>query len=320
VGVLPLVIKNAMLFGEPLAPFVMLHSASSGILEQSWYTPENTRWIVETYPLALVFGSYPMQHGTLSFLWLALLPLVLCLLTTWRAGHYSQLTVLTIAALCGLAAWLAIKASVFAPRYILPCLLMFYPIVAAGAEKATRSGRLTLLRVAVPAAVISSLAIAGFALSNALADTRLYVAGLPSAWGHEFWRAARVINDESKPGTRVFVAGYYTLPLRGDLLQCMTRPPESALVLNAKTSEQMWENLYALGADWMFLQVPSHGRSFVSKIDITAAPTWLRVDEIKITAITLVYRLTLLAPAPMARKSCQPDSHGAFMVTSSAAR
>jgi hypothetical protein len=319
-GVLPLIIKNAMLFGEPLAPFVMLHSASSAILEQSWYTPENTRWIVVTYPLALVFGNYPMQHGTLSFLWLALLPLALCfVLPTWRTARCSRLTVLTIAALCGLVAWLTIKASVFAPRYILPCLLMLYPIVAAGAEKATQSGRLTLLRAAVPAAVLSCLAIAGFALGNALAETRLYIAGPASAWGHEFWRAARIINEESKPGARTFVAGYYTLPLRGDLLQCMIRPPESALVLNAKTSEQMWENLYMLGADWMFLQIPSHGRSFVSKIDITAAPTWLRVDEIKITAITLVYRLTLVAPAPVVRKSCKPDSHGTFMVTSSAA-
>jgi hypothetical protein len=57
----------------------------------------------------------------------------------------------------------------------------------------------------------------------------------------------------------------------------------------------------------MFLQTPSHGRSFVGKIDITAAPTWLRVDELKNTATTLVYRLILIPPAPLARKSCTRD-------------
>src|ERR1039458_7592477 len=71
-GVMPLVLKNAVLLHEPFAPFYMLHSPSSGILEQSWYSAENTRWIVLTYPLALVFGSYPMQHGNLSLLLRAL--------------------------------------------------------------------------------------------------------------------------------------------------------------------------------------------------------------------------------------------------------
>jgi hypothetical protein len=57
-----------------------------------------------------------------------------------------------------------------------------------------------------------------------------------------------------------------------------------------------------------------------SKIDITVAPKWLRVDEIKIDAATLVYRLSLVAPAPIARRSSEPDSHGAFTATSSADR
>ncbi len=76
---IPHFIKNALLFGEPFAPFLTLHGQASHITSQRWFSPETTAEIVAVYPLALVFGRYPMMGGTLSPLLLMVAPLVIFL-------------------------------------------------------------------------------------------------------------------------------------------------------------------------------------------------------------------------------------------------
>ena len=133
-GAAPVVAKNWVLFNEPLAPFVYLNGSSGVAFDQAWYSPENTRWIVLTYPFALTLGKYPMQHGTLSALTLALWPLIL-LRSETSPRVTPALRNLTIAALVAVLAWIVARPSVLAPRYILPALLSFIPIVAFGMER-----------------------------------------------------------------------------------------------------------------------------------------------------------------------------------------
>ena len=64
--VCPHILKNYELFGEPFAPFYFFRENSASLLEQKWFSPDITRHIVMTYPIALTFGQYPMQGGGLS--------------------------------------------------------------------------------------------------------------------------------------------------------------------------------------------------------------------------------------------------------------
>ena len=72
----PHVLKNAVLFSQPFAPFGV---ASGGWAEQTWFGPATTRRLLLTYPLALTFGDYWAQLGHLSPLVLAYLPLAFLL-------------------------------------------------------------------------------------------------------------------------------------------------------------------------------------------------------------------------------------------------
>lgn len=133
--VIPHLLKNGVLFGEPLAPF--LSSGGQSWLSQTWYTPEITGYIVLTYPLALVFGRYPMQYGNLSPLILAFAPLAF-LLPRPRSIAGSRLVQITLAAAMGVVIWVILCPSILAPRYILSPLLMFIPLAARSAEYVTQ--------------------------------------------------------------------------------------------------------------------------------------------------------------------------------------
>jgi len=121
----PQLLKNAVLFGAPLAPF--LGTGQDNWLEQVWFSAADTRYIVLTYPLALVFGRYPMQGGGLSLLILAFAPLV-CFMA--RPRTISPLVAVTSAAVAGTVVWVVLRPSVIAPRYFLTTLLLFVPLVA----------------------------------------------------------------------------------------------------------------------------------------------------------------------------------------------
>ncbi|MBU3584548.1 hypothetical protein ICN41_11175, partial [Polynucleobacter sp. 15G-AUS-farblos] len=55
-------IKNAVIYQDPFAPFLQFQATTPSFpLGQAWMSPQNTHWILWTYPLAFTFGLYPMQ-------------------------------------------------------------------------------------------------------------------------------------------------------------------------------------------------------------------------------------------------------------------
>lgn len=138
-GMLPHLAKNQLLFGEPLAPFVFLHSSGLKWADQVWFSAENTRYILLTYPVALTFGLYPMQDGNISPLILALLPLWISYKKK-NSFLQNKLFIVTAAAVIGVIVWMIARPSVMAPRYILATLLLFVPLAARGAERIMGKG------------------------------------------------------------------------------------------------------------------------------------------------------------------------------------
>jgi hypothetical protein len=218
---LPQLLKNGMLFEAPLAPFVGGQS-DGNLLSQVWFSSEDTRKILLTYPLALVFGRYPMQGGGLSFLFLAFLPFLAWMArpASWRM---SMTVAVTVAGLSGVLAWMLLRPSVIAPRYILASLLLLVPILAIAAEdvlaKKTaplvlRAGTTLTVLFAIAASFwhllpIPSAIISGF-------DSKGNACSLASPECDSFQKLSEI----ARPGDRLLIAAYYPYWLTPALLQC----------------------------------------------------------------------------------------------------
>ncbi len=136
----PNVLKNTILFGEPLAPCHFFVSPHRSEMDGSVLSLAETRYILSIYPLALVFGRFSNMGWSLSPLFLAFFPLGFFLP---RAGSLFRSTLfqLMVAALTGLIAWNLFRPSNFAPRYLLPTLLVLGLLPAAAAEFVSRTER-----------------------------------------------------------------------------------------------------------------------------------------------------------------------------------
>jgi len=241
-GVAPLVMKNTVVFGQPLAPLVLFGVGPTPWLQQTWFPPETTRWIVLTYPLALTYGKYPMQAGTLSVLWLAFLPMML--LSAWRKQwKQSEMLILTGSAVLGLLVWIILEPSIIAPRYYMPAVVALIPFAAIATEKAIRVRERRALRLAV---IVSTIAVLGLEIRSIgpYADLgRYYVRTMPADWERQnavwqntVWAALNTLNRMAKPGERIYLGTYWSLQVRPDLLQCALRGHEVA-VLNGTVSD-----------------------------------------------------------------------------------
>ncbi len=221
VGWLPQLLKNAALFNAPLAPFF---GAAGGedLFTQVWFSAEATWKIVLTYPLALIFGRYPMQGGGLSFLVLSFLPLLF-----WgrRAPlwHRDHAIVLALAGLIAVLGWVVLRPSVIAPRYFLAPLLFMIPILVIKTEQllVERSGP-AFLRLGVVGSVLAAIAASCWQLlplpSALMAaargeDTTCLLASPECA-------PLRELSSQAAPGDRVLVATYYAYWLAPSHLQC----------------------------------------------------------------------------------------------------
>jgi hypothetical protein len=256
-GILPLILKNFLLFDEPFAPVFHFSSQSSALIDQVWYSNEITAWIVKTYPLALVFGRYPMQHGIISVLILAFLPLYAFSLIA-RLFKVDKATVVFISGVISVAVWVLLKPSILAPRYILPGLVMLFPAISLAAERAIYSRKFGIVRFFTASAIVLMLCSTIVSLvpyvNNSYAN---WLNSSTRTWTDPVWSMPEVISNESEPGARVLNAMYSRFPLRADLLQCVIGEDELDLVYNAQSTEDMWESVHMLGAKY----IQSHMKS-----------------------------------------------------------
>lgn len=215
-------IKNTLLFGQPLAPFVVFGEES--FLNQTWFSAETTRWILASYPWALTLGAYPMQHGVMSPLALACLPLGLALARP-ASWFKSGLVQLTLAGLVGVVLWMVSAPSVLAPRYILVSLLMLLPFCAKSAESAEAiesSPRLIGVSLALGALLL--LGASAYKTQVWLPAAKSMAAGEPEAmraaapWD-ELWPT---LNQSADNNARIFMAMYERFFLRIDLLKALS--------------------------------------------------------------------------------------------------
>ncbi|MDP6543353.1 MAG: hypothetical protein QGH60_05135 [Phycisphaerae bacterium] len=260
----PHLIKNGVLFGHPLAPFV---GGSNAWHVQNWYADYDdgaaiVRRIHRTYPLALVFGDYPMQYGTLSPLILAFFPLVVL---SWRRAKPlgSPLFQVTAAAIFGLVVFTCLSPSVFAPRYTLAPLLILILPAALGAQLALESGRRgrVLATVIIAASIVVVLGRLGRDVSRCGGDSVKYVVGRlidperlrPDAG------SAGVLNAHAGLDEPIILASYNCYWVRPDLLGSSLTAGQLSSMRKDATPEQRWWWLYQRGVRLILLDARSFG-------------------------------------------------------------
>jgi hypothetical protein len=264
----PHVIKNAVLFGEPLAPFV---TSGPQWLQQEWFGEQDTQRLTWTYPLALVFGQYRGMYGVLTPLALAFLPLAVLLRPAkrWWRSPLAQVTVVSVLAV---ALWAVLRPGVFALRYFLPSLLTAMLLSARAAERACEYRR---LRPAVVACLLLAMA-ATFNRSQAHPGLAVeYVLGRKGLGevGDLNTRAALAVNALARPGERILAGTKYRYFLRADLLAGASGQADEDELLRLATPQRRWERAWRMGFRFLMLspeagcEVSADGEKFVLALD-----------------------------------------------------
>jgi len=297
--------KNGLLYHNPISP---IGSGGIGWLNQTWFGPEVTRWILLTYPLALTYGSYWAQYGNLSPLILAFLPLMFYLPRP-RPFFSSPLVAITLVALAGIGVWIIYNPSVFSPRYILALLLLLILLPARCAEFVSLNDqRPRLLAMGVIVSTIVVLIAGGLSFLDQVffpSATIQYLARTMDECKRdgEYCRAMSRINRDAESGDRVYVASYQHYWLRGDLLQCANNQNDP--FSSGAVGEQMWLELYQNGFKYLLIDESTHG-FMVERLDLDHVPKWVKL-KLKYNTMPLsVYEMNFdNPPSTVQPAACQ---------------
>ncbi len=314
---LPLFFKNGFLFGEPLAaPFSIVYSERwqdriSLMLGQVWYSPENTRWIVLTYPLALIFGQYPMQYGNVTPLLLAFLPLFFLFPKNLSPLKNKSLMVLTLSSVISVLVWVVACPSVLAPRYILPPLLMLLPLGGYLVERLWQNSERAFLKL--PIIMVSFFMVLATIVNfkSFLLVAKDYWAASARTYQDPIWKTLRLVNTKAAQGDVIYLAMWYRLYLRPDLLQCLIRAPHPNPMLRTQKKKwdvllntNLWEAIYNQGANWLVLDRTTHEKLF-KDLDPKLKPDFLSILSYPIDDRFVVYKIVPEAGAPKPKqRSC----------------
>lgn len=267
-SIIPHLIKNSILYGEPLAPFFFFSGQGSNWTQQVWYSAQTTKFILLTYPFALTFGQYPMQDGNLSVLIFAFAPLIFLK----QNNSIIKKQVLAVA-LIGLAIWMLLRPSILSPRYILATLLLFGVVVASSFENLLNQPKYYFLKLIGIGMILMILltSIAGrYRVFKPFVRLALGKIDIESLNTGPYYLALDFINKNYSSSDKIFVAGAYRYFLRPEILVSL-EPPDGQSVT--------WEYLYNKGYNKIVIQKDSS--LFVLKnLEENPPPAWLETKII----------------------------------------
>jgi hypothetical protein len=250
----PHVLKDAVLYDNPWLPVLGMMGESSETLSR----PEAYgRKVLQIYPIAPMLGTFNM-YGRLSALVLAFTPAAVFLPRPagWGGFLRSRGVQVTTAGLLGFGLWAGVvwKTGVFIPRYLLPPLLLLAVVPAWGAEAATQRGG-AILRFAVAGCLLAALAMTYNRPRTHPDDAIQYMLGLSPKAGlvSPEGRLAMRINEQARPGERVFATTLTRYCLRGDLLAGANGRGMYAELRTEPTQTERWWELVRRGYRYLLL-------------------------------------------------------------------
>lgn len=314
---IPNVAKNFMAYGEPLAPFFFFHAHSfTPFLNQTWFSPEITRYILSIYPVAWTFGQLPLQHGNLSpYVWAALPALFL---VKWKEISFitfvdKRYLLLAVAGVFGMVAWAVLNPSVVAPRYVFPALFAFIPIAAIGIDKlwdVVRTNRrahkvfLGVIFLASFVVVINDLAIGKHVAKNILQGPQ------ETQLRHVF-AAAEAVKHDMPPDGRLFLAAWERALLMPQIMNCMLSFKEQQSLESIKNSLEYWKELYNIGTRIVLINVSAR-KDILAVLDPQKKPAWLKIEEKKLNDNYIMYVIVPKSDAPLPGWGCLETSRNYY--------
>ncbi len=290
---IPHLLKNYILFNEPFAPFLFLSNQEAlGWVNQVWYTPEITRHILITYPIALSFGQYPMQGGNLSPLVLILLPLIFVAYKKYATFSSESLSFhIAIIGLISLVIWVALQPSILAPRYILGALFLFIFPVANSADIFMLSKDLKIYKSILTAILIWALLL--MLPNNSYSSLRVIGSIGEKTTGSEsvYYDSCIYVNDIVENNERLFFAGYYSYHLRPDILINLNGPADKAAIDENTNLRDKINQMVELGFAYLLVQKASHGSAFNIVMEEDRSE-FQNVEIVFEDAYTLIYKLS----------------------------
>lgn len=273
----PHFIKNGLLFNAPFAPIGL---SGMSWMDQDWFGPETTRRLLLLYPIALTWGKFWAQGGNLSPLLIAFFPLNI-FLPKPKNWFKNPLVAISLAGLIGIFFWILRYPSVFAPRYYLPTLLMFFPIGIRGAEYIIANDvKPKILKFFTMVGVLTILISVGITSSTTYynpSQLPKYFAGLSNSCDYGLplqCSAENKISEDAPLGARVYLASWYRYWLRSDLLQCTNGIAD--LYIDNSSPEELWMNLYERGFTYLFVD----GSRPKFDPEIQSLPDWVAVQRL----------------------------------------
>lgn len=310
---IPHIIKNTVVFDAPLAP--VISDAGSSIVEQSWFTDETTNRILLTYPFALTFGNFWAQGGQISPLILAFTPLLLLLKLPEDDRKRSLLLQVGLIAVLAVVIWIVYRASVFAPRYMMSPLMLWFIPVAFAVEYITLSNKRKVLTAIIPLMIL--VVTFFFLLHHQLFITYAarMVSGEIGECDYEYTnrdgscRSAQIINAEAPEGSTILLASYFDYWLRSDLMQCK-------LSAEFRDDGMNWDQLYDHDVRYIIVDTLTH-RDIYSAIT-HSLPEQIELDTIFEADSYIAFRVNIEYPEnALPDYSCQqvPDSSAIWRIT-----
>jgi len=305
IAVLPHLLKNGVFFDNPFAPFV---GGSEGWANQDWFSPETTRRILLAYPLSLTYGNYWGQGGGLSPLVLAFFPLLI-FLPRPRSWWRSPLVAVTLSAIGGALAWVILRPSVFAPRYILAPLVLLTLLPAKAADYVSRmETRPRWLSAGVVVGVfITVISVGPIFVDDVFFPEKSYryLSGELGLCGREWEYCGHhvLLNRKAEFGDRILLGSYQRYWLRSDLMQCVSNIEDEVAIFSAP-EEDRWLTIYQRGFRYLLAEKTTHAQ-FLEMIDRNNLPDWLNLVEISNSGHVVVYRLDVTVPPGDQLLACQ---------------
>ena len=307
-ALLPHFAKNFVLFQEPFAPFLFLHDDGVRWVEQTWFNAANTRYLLLTYPLALVYGEYPMQGGTMSPLILALVPVGLFVSRWSRETTSAVVTRLATVGCIGILTWMAVRPAVISPRYILATLLLFAPAGGWAAETVfRRASHSRILKAITWLALAYGAVLPNLDHASFFETYRAGGFGRGSCVMSASCPALQQLNAVAAQGDRIYFLGHYGYHLRPDLLQCLNS-------IDDDISD--WTTLVAHGFRYVVVQKASHAKA-KPWLRVDRAPAWLNVQVLYDDESTRVFALTVTDDQYRATVRCVQEPAPAWSVMAS---
>lgn len=285
-------LKNYLAGGEPLAPLIDVAGYSP--LRAVLNPPEVTNHILRIFPLAIIYGKFLMQEGSMSPLlssgYIFFLASILLRGKVQYSG--SLLGILTGTAL-GLIIWLSINPSLFTPRFMYP--LMLGIIVSAGPAFDFIWQRKDLI-LCKTTLVFFAIAVGGmnFVMLKQYSTEYLIKNPLHFEYPLGFTQAAALVNKDMRPDVKLRLVTSFFEPFDGRFLNSFkVLHQDEALIprgsIGILTASEFWENIKKENIDYIYIWNEYYLYPEIKYLfNLEKLPSGLQVETIKWADASLI--------------------------------